>query len=152
MYVHCRKFGRCRVRVTRLVSAIGEVDCFLFLELATAVRSPLWELFGGVQMMKVHISRDDDRVILRVEGRVAQAYVAELERCWREACALEPRRHISLDLRDVTCVDHAGGCLLRLMRSHGVEVVRTNLPLQDVLEQETGRRYCGVPRKATWPK
>jgi anti-anti-sigma regulatory factor len=86
-------------------------------------------------MMKVHTSNNQDRVILRVEGRLAGAYVGELERCWKEASALEPSRPISLDLRDVTCVDPAGGYLLRLMHSQGVEVVRTNLALQDVLER-----------------
>jgi anti-anti-sigma factor len=95
-------------------------------------------------MMKVQMSKAGDRVILRVEGRLSGVYVPELEKCWKEACALQPACKISLDLKDVTSLDSAGGYLLRLMCSSGVEVIRANLAIQG--DSGTGFQACvGFP-------
>jgi hypothetical protein len=58
-----------------------------------------------------------------------------LEGCWEAARAKRPGARISLDLRNVTCVDRAGRGLLRRMQSGGVEFHDAGLATQDILAQ-----------------
>src|SRR5215469_9151149 len=58
-------------------------------------------------MMKIQVIELDDRLILEVEGRLAGAFVPELENCWNLARAGRPERRILVDLKNVTCVDRS---------------------------------------------
>jgi hypothetical protein len=86
-------------------------------------------------MMIVQTQEVGGQLILRVEGRLAGAFVPELESCWRTARQTQPDRKIAVDLKNVTCVDHAGRYLLRLMHGNGVEFLRAGLAIQDILEE-----------------
>ena len=88
-------------------------------------------------MIKIQMKELDDRTIFEVEGRLSGAYVPELERCWREVRDSQPDRKISIDLKNVTCVDRTGRCLLQLMHSNGVDFLRAGIAIQDILEQVT---------------
>jgi len=71
-------------------------------------------------MMKIQTKELDGQLTLRVEGRLARAFVPELENCWRAAQASQPNRKISVDLKSATCIYRAGRSLLQLMRRNGV--------------------------------
>jgi len=86
-------------------------------------------------MMKIQTKELDDQLTLQVEGRLAGAFVPELENCWQAARAKQPNLKISVDLKSVTCVDRAGRSLLQLMHREGVGFLRAGLALQDILEQ-----------------
>jgi len=90
-------------------------------------------------MMKIQIQERDGQLVLQVEGRLAGAFVPELENCWQAARVQHPGRKISVDLRGVTCIDRAGRYLLQLMHSSGVGFLRAGLAVQDVLEQVVGQ-------------
>ena len=93
-------------------------------------------------MMKIQMKEVDDQLIFQVEGRLAGAFVPELENCWQVARAEQPGRKISLDLKSVTCVDRAGRYLLQLMHSDGVGFLRVGLSVQDILEQIMEQPEC----------
>jgi anti-anti-sigma regulatory factor len=93
-------------------------------------------------MMKIEIQEAGDQVILQVAGRLAGAFVPELENCWRQARSAGPERRISVDLKNVTCVDRAGRYLLLLMHRNGVPFLRAGLALQDILEQVMEQPEC----------
>jgi len=93
-------------------------------------------------MMKIQVEEAGDEVILAVEGRLAGAFVPVLENSWRTARAKYAARKISLDLKDVTCVDRAGRYLLQLMHSQGVGFKRMGLSTQDVLDQLMEQPGC----------
>ena len=93
-------------------------------------------------MMKIEVKEVDDQLILQVEGRLAGAFVPELESCWRIARADQPGRKISVDLKSVTCVDRAGRYLLQLMHSNGVGFLRAGMAIQDILEQVMEQPEC----------
>ena len=93
-------------------------------------------------MMKIQMKEVDDQLILQVEGRLAGAFVPELENCWQIARAEKPGRKISVDLKSVTCVDRAGRYLLQLMHSDGVGFLRVGLGVQDILEQIMEQPEC----------
>jgi anti-anti-sigma regulatory factor len=86
-------------------------------------------------MMRIQVKEFDDQLILQVEGRLAGAFVPELENCWQATRANQPNRKISVDLKSVTCVDRAGRYLLLLMHGNGVGFLRAGLAIQDILEQ-----------------
>src|SRR3954453_16968130 len=94
-------------------------------------------------MMKIQITEADGQLILQVEGRVAGAFVPELENSWRIARADRPNQQISVDLKNVTCVDRAGRELLRSMHRSGVAFRRAGLAIQDILEQVMDQQDCG---------
>lgn len=91
-------------------------------------------------MMKIQTKELDDQVILQVEGRLAGAFVPELEDCWQAARASQPGRKISVDLKNVTFIDRSGRYLLQLMHTNGVGFLRAGLAVQDILEQVTGQQ------------
>ena len=93
-------------------------------------------------MLKIQTKELDHRVVLQVEGRLAGAFVPELDRCWQLARTNQPHGKISVDLKGVTCVDRAGRCLLQSMHRHGVGFLRAGLAIQDVLEQVMEQPEC----------
>jgi anti-anti-sigma regulatory factor len=93
-------------------------------------------------MMKIQVSEAANELTLEVEGRLAGAFVPELENCWQSARENQPSRKISVDLKNVTCVDRAGRYLLRLMHGSGVTLVRAGLATQDILEQLREQPEC----------
>jgi len=93
-------------------------------------------------MMKVRINEAANQLTLEVEGRLAGAFVPELENCWRLASANQGGRKISVDLKNVTCVDRAGRYLLQLMHGCRVTFVGAGLATQDILEQLMEQPEC----------
>jgi anti-anti-sigma regulatory factor len=93
-------------------------------------------------MMKIQMKELDGELVLQVEGRLAGAFVPELENCWQIARADQRSRKISIDLKSVTCVDRAGRYLLQLMHSNGVGFLRAGLATQDILEQIMEQPEC----------
>ena len=93
-------------------------------------------------MMKIQMKELDDQLTLQIEGRLAGAFVPELENCWRAARASQPNRKIAVDLKNVTCVDRAGRYLLQLLHGNGVGFLRAGLAIQDVLEQVMEQPEC----------
>lgn len=93
-------------------------------------------------MIKIHIEEMDGRLIIYVEGRLAGAFVPELENCWNMARSGDSGRRISVDLSGITCVDRSGRYLLQLMHSCGVEFLRPGIALQDILQQVKEQQEC----------
>jgi len=93
-------------------------------------------------MMKIQVKELDDQLILQVEGRLAGAFVPELELSWQAARASQPNRRISVDLKSVTCIDRAGRYLLQFMHTNGVGFLRAGLAIQDILEQVMEAPEC----------
>jgi anti-anti-sigma regulatory factor len=93
-------------------------------------------------MMKIQTTDRDGQLVLQVEGRLAGAFVPELEKCWQSARTDQPHRRISVDLKSVTCIDRAGRYLLQLMHSNGVGFQRAGLAIQDILEQFMEQPEC----------
>ena len=93
-------------------------------------------------MMKIQTKEVDGQLTLHVEGRLAGAFVPELENCWQAARASQPNWKISVDLKSVTCIDRAGRSLLQLMHRNGVAFLRAGLPIQDILEQVMETPEC----------
>lgn len=93
-------------------------------------------------MIKIQMREAHDELILQVEGRLAGAFVPELESSWQIVREHHAGRKISVDLKNVTCVDRSGRYLLQLMHSDGVSFLRAGLGIQDILEEIMEQPEC----------
>lgn len=91
-----------------------------------------------IGMMKVHCTESGDQVILLVCGRLADAWVDELKKCWSAARTSYPGRHLSVDLRGVTFIDQTGESLLQLMHRDGASLLAAGLRNRAVVNQIVG--------------
>jgi anti-anti-sigma regulatory factor len=89
-------------------------------------------------MLKITLHDATGQPCLELEGRLAGAWVCELEHCWHTAQAGHPNRTLSVDLTGVTFIDHAGRYLLQLMHRGGVRLVGSGLMVQDILDHIRG--------------
>jgi hypothetical protein len=89
-------------------------------------------------MMKVQVHEGGDKVTIQVCGRLAEDWVGELEGSWRDAMARHPDARCSIDLRNVTFIDHTGERLLSLMHQTGAKFLTAGLRNREVVNQVTG--------------
>lgn len=89
-------------------------------------------------MLKITVHDAAGALRLELEGRLAGAWVYELEHCWHSTKARHPDRKLSVDLTSVTFISQAGRYLLQLMHRDGVSFIATGLMLQDVLDDIAG--------------
>jgi anti-anti-sigma regulatory factor len=89
-------------------------------------------------MLKITLHDANGLLCLELEGRLAGAWVCELEHCWHTAKARHPNRKCSVDLTSVTFIDQAGRYLLQLMHRDGVSLMVSGLMRQDILDHITG--------------
>ena len=70
-------------------------------------------------MLKISTSTEALNTTFELEGRLAGAWVAELERCWREVA---PGHAVMLSLDAVTFIDDDGKKLLARLHQSGAEL------------------------------
>jgi hypothetical protein len=98
-------------------------------------------------MMKIKTFEIDGGLVLQVEGRLAGAFVPELEGSWKAVRTSHPEWKISVDLKNVTCVDRTGRLLLKVLHVNGVGFLRAELAIQDILEEVTENDSLSEPSK-----
>jgi anti-anti-sigma regulatory factor len=77
-------------------------------------------------MLKITIRETPEELAINLSGRVAGAWVAELEQVWKELAPRRNHREVLLDLRDVTYVDEGGKQILRQIEHEtGAELIAT---------------------------
>jgi ABC-type transporter Mla MlaB component len=99
-------------------------------------------------MLRITVHDAPDQLGLKLEGKLAGVWVAELEDCWRAAALSLGDRPLCVDLTGVEGVDAAGMYLLALMyefgarlnasgcASHLVQDIRGNWPLLQKQERK----------------
>ena len=95
-------------------------------------------------MLKITSDNSQTLTRLTLEGRLAGAWVKELEQFWRHLPALEPGSLI-VDLRGVTFIEETGKALLAEMWQAGAELIATGCCNKSTIEQIT----CSWPRSNT---
>src|SRR2546423_7563233 len=94
-------------------------------------------------MLKITIHEAADPLRIQLEGRLAGAWVGELEHGWHTAQARHPNRTLAVDLTGVTFIDQAGRYLLQWMHPDGVRFGGSGLLLQDLLGRISGSTARG---------
>ena len=83
-------------------------------------------------MLKITTKTDGVKTTFELEGRLAGAWVNELERCWRE---IRPGRAVKISLEAVTFIDDAGKKLLARLHQGGAELKAAGCMTKCIVEE-----------------
>jgi hypothetical protein len=86
-------------------------------------------------MLKITTTTDAYWTTLELEGKLAGAWVQELERCWRE---ILPGRSVRISLKAVTFVDDDGKRLLARLHECGAELKAEGCMTKCIVQEITG--------------
>ena len=90
-------------------------------------------------MLRITILDSSKATTFKLEGKLAGAWVGELEQCWTTARSALENRGAVVDLRAVSFIDAEGKALLERMCAAGVELVSSG-PLNKAVCEEARRR------------
>ncbi len=88
-------------------------------------------------MLRITI-QENSELRLTLEGRLAGAWVTELEQCWRTASSTARDKQFVIDLTDLDSVDSAGRRLLKTLNEHGTRFIATTLIMRELVSEITG--------------
>jgi anti-anti-sigma regulatory factor len=97
-------------------------------------------------MLKITVRNSAERLRVELEGRLAGAWVPELEECWRTVTPALGNRELWVDLTGVECVDAAGRYLLALMHQSGARLVASGCMTAALVEEITHAWPAAQPR------
>lgn len=84
-------------------------------------------------MLRISVHEGPNKVELELEGRLAGAWVTELEECWRQTSSRLTNESLSLKLDAVHHVDSSGKYLLALLRYKGVQLTGSGMAVTDLV-------------------
>lgn len=89
--------------------------------------------------LRITVEENAETMVLKLEGRLAGLWVAELDRLWAQKSAARGARRLALDLRETTYADNKGIETLRtIYRETGADL-RTGSPWTQYLAEEVQR-------------
>ncbi len=88
------------------------------------------------QVLKITLEENPDTVVLKLEGRLAGPWAAELGRLWAEKAAVVTRKKLLLDLRETTFADARGIRILRAIYTETGAEILTGTPWSQYLAEE----------------
>ncbi len=98
----------------------------------------LLQLDGAEAMLRITTEKKRGKTVLSVEGRLAGAWVATLEECWRTRT---PEEKFSVDLCGVSFIDAAGKVLLKEIHHQGGKLIAEGCLNQAIVQEiETGEK------------
>lgn len=88
-------------------------------------------------MLKITTLSDRQSTTLQLEGRLAGAWVKELEGCWMSTVRTKTAPPLSIDLSAVSYVDAAGKNLLKKIYQAGAKLVASGCLTRCLVEEIT---------------
>lgn len=85
-------------------------------------------------MLRLTIREQDDRLVLRLEGKLVGPWTSVVERCWQDAAA-RTAKMIVIDLNAVTFIDDSGKALLSEMHDGGA-LLQARAPLNAYIVEQ----------------
>ena len=85
-------------------------------------------------MLRITMTETIDAATFRLEGKLAELWVEELERCWEQWLAQCGHQRLTVDLKAVTFVDLRGMSLLARMRKRGARLISGGLLMEYLLQ------------------
>jgi anti-anti-sigma regulatory factor len=86
-------------------------------------------------MFRIGAHDSPDGLVLKLEGRLAGAWVVEADACWRDASATHNGRSVVVDLSAVSTVDDAGRELLLRMHNAGARFVVRGCVMRELVRE-----------------
>jgi anti-anti-sigma regulatory factor len=90
--------------------------------------------------LRITVEESEATMTVKLEGRVAGPYTAELDRIWELASPTLASRRLILDLRETTYADAGGIRALRAIYSQTKATILVGTPWTQYLAEEVSRR------------
>ena len=98
-------------------------------------------------MLRITI-HDKPRVLtFRLEGRLAGAWLRELEECWQSTLARQGKPTLCVDLTGVTSIDAAGQACLAALHRQGAEFVAADCLTKAIVAEITQAKRLHLRRR-----
>jgi len=91
-------------------------------------------------MLRITVEENSQAVVIKLEGRIAGPWAAELGRLWEETAPAVRQRKLSLDLRETTFVDARGLRILKNIHSETGAEILAGTPWTRYLAEEVASR------------
>ena len=100
-------------------------------------------------MLRITVHDNPESVTFQLEGRLAGAWVREVEECRQRTLAGRRRPVVRFDLTGVTFIDAAGKAFLAAMHRQGAEFVAADCLTKAVVAEITKAPLpdCGPPKR-----
>ena len=86
-------------------------------------------------MLRITVNDGPQIITLRLEGRLVEPWVRELEMCWLTTLARQGKPNLCVDLTGVTFIDAAGEAILTAMHRHGAEFIAADCVTKAVVTE-----------------
>ncbi len=90
-------------------------------------------------MLRITFEENSEAFVIKLEGRIAGPWAAELGRLWEEKAPAIAKKKLSLDLRGTTFADAGGITVLRKIYSQTHAAIITGTPWTEYLAEEVAR-------------
>lgn len=89
----------------------------------------------GAQMLRITVKTTRKALTFVLEGKLAAAWVRELQDCWNTTVSRQRRPTLRVDLTGVTFVDDAGKACLAALCREGAEFIARDCVTKDVVRE-----------------
>ncbi len=86
-------------------------------------------------MLRITTTDIDEKVTIKLEGKLSGPWVEEFERCWHMSTDIYKKKGLVVDLSGVTFVDPAGKKLLCSISSEGAQLVGSGLMPKSLIDE-----------------
>jgi anti-anti-sigma regulatory factor len=87
-------------------------------------------------VLRITVEENTDAVVLKLEGRLAGPWAAELGRLWEEKAQAVAKKKLSLDIRETTYADAGGIRILKAIYCQTGAAILTGTPWTQYLAEE----------------
>ena len=91
-------------------------------------------------MLRITVEESTHAIVIKLEGRIAGPYVAELGRVWKETAPAVAQRKLSLDIRGTTFADTEAIRILREIHSKTGAEILAGTPWTQYLAEELANK------------
>lgn len=98
-------------------------------------------------MLRITVQNAAGRLVLKLEGTLAAAWVREADAYWRAAILSQTDRSVVVDLSDVLSVDDAGRELLGRMHASGASFVARGCAMRELVREVVD---AGTRQESSW--
>jgi anti-anti-sigma regulatory factor len=96
------------------------------------------------QVLKITVEENPKTMVIKLEGRIAGPWAAELGRLWDEKASAAAEKQLSLDLREITFADADGMTVLRAIYSQTGAVILAGTPWTQYLADEVAGKNVNL--------
>jgi anti-anti-sigma regulatory factor len=98
-------------------------------------------------MLRITMRDIQESLTFQLEGRLAGAWVKEVEQCWQSTLNRQRKPILHVDLTGVTFIDAAGKACLAAMHRQGAELVAADCLTKEIVAEITQASFpdCSEP-------